>query len=79
MGIRGDTIAVGTIGRAVEIASVDLRANVLTLAASIARAAGDRIWVVRDTAGRVRVKGSAPDVGALESDPAARRTGPVAR
>jgi len=60
-------------------ASVDLHANVLTLAASIARAVGDRIWVIRDTAGTVRVKGSAPDVGALESDPAARRTGPTAR
>lgn len=68
MGIRGDTIAIGTISHTVEIASVDLRTNVVTLASSIVRSAGDRIWVIRDTAGTVRVRGSAPDIGALEHD-----------
>jgi len=68
MGIQGDTIAIGRLDRTVQVASVDVKANVVSLAASIPRAAGDRIWVIRDTAGIVRVKGSGPDVGALESD-----------
>jgi hypothetical protein len=75
MGVHGDTIAVGAMSRTVQIARVDAKTNVLTLASPITRSVGDRIWLIRDTAGILRVKGSAPDVGALESDVGTRRRG----
>jgi hypothetical protein len=73
MGIQGDTIAVGRLDRTVPVASVDVKANVLVLATAVPRSVGDAIWVIRDTAGIVRVKGSGPDVGAFESDAATAR------
>lgn len=70
-GTAGDFIAVGTVGNTVQISSINYGTNTATLAGSIARNDGDSVWLYKDSDGTIVLKGSAPDIGAVEYQPAA--------
>ena len=76
---RRDCIAVTTVGSHVCITAVNYATNTLTLASSIARSAGDQIWLYSKSDGVQVLTGSAPDMGALPygvgSTPPAAPTG----
>jgi hypothetical protein len=63
-GVGADCIAVTTVGQHVCITAVDYATHTLTLASAITRAPGDAVWLYSDSAGRVVLPGSAPNIGA---------------
>jgi hypothetical protein len=65
-GVNPDWVAVGTTGNVAQISSIDYSSNTLTLASSLARQAGDSVWLFKDSSGRQVLYGSAPDIGAFE-------------
>jgi hypothetical protein len=66
-GIQADCVSVKTVGNHVCISSIDYTTNTITLASDPgARSAGDAVWLYSDSAGRVVLKGTAPDRGAKE-------------
>lgn len=68
--IQADWIAVGTVGNVVHISSIDYATNTITLANSITRSDGQNVWLYKKSDGVVVLKGSAPDYGAHEYEPA---------
>jgi hypothetical protein len=62
--IVADSIAVGTIGNVVEIASIS--GNTITLANAITRNDNDPVWLYKKSDGERVLYGSAPDAGAFE-------------
>lgn len=65
-GCDPDWIAVGTTENAAAVVAVDDASNTLTLAAPLVRAAGDPVWLYRDSDGTPVLLGAAPDIGARE-------------
>lgn len=74
MNVQNDWIAVGqnssdiTTATKVQIMGVDDITNTIILSEPITRAAGDFIWLWKDSDGTLVVKGNAPDIGAYESN-----------
>ena len=69
MGVQADWIAVGprvSTAQKVQIRRIDDASNTLTLSQSIARQAGDFVWLWKDSDGTELISGAAPDIGALE-------------
>ena len=67
--VRPDWIAVGTVDNVVQIASIDYGTGTMTLENPISRAAGDAVWLYRNSSGQSVLGGSAPDLGAHEHAP----------
>ncbi|MBN2577245.1 MAG: hypothetical protein JXP73_21970 [Deltaproteobacteria bacterium] len=65
-GTSPDFLAVGAVDRVVEIRAIDYPTNTITLASPVSRTAGDRVWLFKDSSGRVVLHGGAPDIGAFE-------------
>jgi len=65
-GVEPDWVAVGTPANAAQIQSIDYGAQAVTLAASIARAPGDPVWLARNSTGEQVLFGDGSDIGALE-------------
>jgi len=65
-GTNPDWLAVGAVERVVEVRSIDYLANAVTLASAVPRTAGERVWLYKDSSGRVVLHGAAPDIGAFE-------------
>ena len=63
-GLQGDCIAVATVSNHVCITAVNYSTNTLTLSAAVTRSPGDPVWLYSDSTGTVRLKGSAPNIGA---------------
>jgi hypothetical protein len=61
-----DWIAIGTVGNVVAIASINYATNTITLASPMTWNANDKIWLYKDSSGRLVLKGAAPDIGAHE-------------
>jgi hypothetical protein len=68
-GVQADTIAVGNVSNTVQIASIDYATNTITLASAITRNNGDPVFLFRDSDGTQVLRGTAPDIGAVESYP----------
>jgi hypothetical protein len=66
-GALPDTIAVGSVSNVVQIRSINYGSNTITLASSISRRSGDPVYLYRDSDGTDVLRGSAPDIGAVES------------
>jgi hypothetical protein len=62
-GVNADCIAVTNVTNHVCITAVNYQTNILTLASSITRSAGDPVWLYSDSTGRTVLSGSAPDIG----------------
>jgi MYXO-CTERM domain-containing protein len=65
-GTSADWVAIGAVDRVVEIRAIDYPTNTITLANAVPRAAGDPVWLYKDSSGRVVLYGAAPDIGAFE-------------
>jgi hypothetical protein len=63
-GVNADCISVTRVSNHVCVTAVNYQTNTLTLAASITRSAGDRLWLYSDSTGRPVLIGSAPNIGA---------------
>jgi PKD repeat protein len=63
-----DWIAIGTVTNVVQIASIDYSTNTIRLASPMTWNADDKIWLYKDSSGRIVLNGAAPDLGAHESD-----------
>lgn len=78
-GVTGETqadwIAVGTVSNVVQISAIS--GNTVSLASSISCSNGASVWLYKDSAGRVVLSGTAPDVGAHEYSAAVPRFSPV--
>jgi hypothetical protein len=71
-GINADCVAVKTVGNHVCITAINYTTGVITLSADPGtRSAGDPVWLYTDSNGTVQLYGSAPDIGAVEFNPAA--------
>jgi hypothetical protein len=66
-GANPDMIAVGNVNNAVLITSIDYDTNTITLENSISRSGGDPVFLYKDSDGTRVLYGSAPDIGAVES------------
>jgi len=51
-----------------QIASINYPTDTVTLAFSLSRNDGDPVWLYRDSDGTLVLQGSAPDIGAVESE-----------
>jgi hypothetical protein len=77
-GIQADCVSVKTISNHVCITAINYSTNTITLAGDPgARAIGDPIYLYSDSNGSVHLKGSAPDIGAIEANSAARPAAPT--
>lgn len=65
--VQGDWIALGTSTNAVQISSVNYSTNTITLATSVSRQSGNKIWLYKRSDGQRVLYGSAPDIGAFEN------------
>ena len=65
--VRGDVIAVGTVGNTVRVEAIDYEARTITLAAPRTWSDKSPIWLSQDSDGTEVLKGAAPDQGAHES------------
>jgi hypothetical protein len=65
-GIIPDWISVGAPANAAQIASINYSANTITLASSLARKAGDPVYLFKKSDGAQVLYGTAPDIGASE-------------
>ena len=63
-----DWIAIGTVTNVVEIEAVNYETNVITLASPMTWADDAPIWLYRDSDGKRVLYGSAPDIGAHETE-----------
>ncbi|MBN1295049.1 MAG: hypothetical protein JXB48_24650 [Candidatus Latescibacteria bacterium] len=66
--LESDWIAVGTVDNVAEIASIDYKTNTITLATPLTWEDKAKVWLYRDSSGRVVLKGEKPDIGADESN-----------
>ncbi len=66
-GADADWIAVGSVSNVAHISSIDYNSNTITLATPITRADGDPVYLYKDSDGTQVLRGSAPDIGAVES------------
>ena len=64
--IQADWIAIGTVSNTVQISSINYSTNTITLTSPMTWSDNASIWVYKDSAGRIVLRGSAPDVGAYE-------------
>jgi hypothetical protein len=64
-----DWIAIGTVSNVVQISSINYATSTVTLATPMTWRANDKIWLYKDSSGRVVLYGSAPDLGAQEYRP----------
>jgi glutamine amidotransferase PdxT len=64
--VQADWIAVGSVSNTVQITSINYATQTITLASSISRSSGDRVWLYKDSDGTIVLEGSAPDRGAFE-------------
>jgi hypothetical protein len=64
--MHADLIAIGTVGKVVQIQSIDYSTNTITLAAPMSWANGAPIWLYKKSDGAQVLYGSAPDMGAHE-------------
>lgn len=70
--IAADYIAIGTVGNTVQISSINYSTNTITLAAPMTWSDKAKIWLYKDSSGKIVLMGSAPDIGAYEfAQPAA--------
>lgn len=67
-GTSADFIAVGTVSNTVQISSIDYLTNVITLANAITWSNGASVWLYKDSDGTIVLYGTAPDIGAFESN-----------
>jgi hypothetical protein len=67
-GVNADWIAVGSVSNTVQISSINYSTGVITLTRSISRSDGDPVYLYRDSDGTQVLSGSAPDIGAVESN-----------
>ena len=67
-GVDADWIAVGSVTNVVQISSINYATNTITLTNSIARNDADSVWLYKNSMGNIVLLGSAPDIGALESN-----------
>ncbi len=67
--VNPDWIAVGSVGNAAQIASIDYASNLITLSSPLSRRRGDPVHLSRDSSGRLVLWGAAPDIGAHEYCP----------
>lgn len=63
-GVNPDWIAVGSVGNAVQITSIDYTNNIITLASPLSWSAGAPIYLYKNSNGTQVLYGSAPDIGA---------------
>ncbi len=71
MGIEGELIAIGPSLAAADraqVTAVDDASGLLTLDRDLDREAGDFVWLIRGSAGGLRLSGAAPALGAHDSD-----------
>ena len=64
--IQADWIAIGTVSNTVQISSINYSTNTITLTSPMTWSDNASIWLYKDSAGRIVLRGSAPDVGAYE-------------
>jgi hypothetical protein len=64
-GVIADCISVTTVTSHVCVTSINYSTNTLTLASSITRSVGDRIWLYSISDGTVVLSGAAPNIGAF--------------
>ena len=64
--LHADLIAIGTVGKVVQIQSIDYSTNTITLASPMTWANGAPIWLYKKSDGAQVLYGSAPDMGAHE-------------
>jgi hypothetical protein len=67
-GVPSDWIAVGPVSNTVQISSINYSTGAITLSRSISRSDGDPVYLYRDSDGTQVLSGSAPDIGAVESN-----------
>lgn len=71
-GVQPDWIRIGA-STTVQISSINYATNTITLANSVSRSDGDGVYLYKNSSGTQVLYGTAPDIGALESNPS---TGP---
>lgn len=64
-GVNADCIAVTTTTNHVCITAVDYATNTLTLASSVTRTAGDKVWLYSNSGGTVVLPSGGPNIGAV--------------
>jgi hypothetical protein len=65
-GHQADWIAIGTVSNTVQICSIDYATNTITLCSAKNWSDNASVWLSKDSAGTIRLVGSAPDYGANE-------------
>ena len=63
-----DWIAIGTVGNAVQISSINYDTNTITLASPMTWTNDAPIWLYKNSSGKRVLYGAAPDIGAHEFD-----------
>jgi hypothetical protein len=63
-----DWIAIGTVGNAVQISSINYDTNTITLASPMIWTNDAPIWLYKNSSGVRVLYGTAPDIGAHEFD-----------
>lgn len=64
--IQADWIAIGTVSNRVQIRSINYSTNTITLKSPMTWKDNAKIWLYKDSSGRIVLWGSAPDIGAHE-------------
>jgi hypothetical protein len=65
--LQADWIAVGTAANRAQIISINYATNTIKLAKPLSWFKGAKVWLFRDSAGRIVLRGVAPDIGAYEN------------
>lgn len=77
-GVIPDKIAVGSVTNVAQIVSINYTTGEVVIDTDIPREDDDEVWWYADSRGNIVLKGSAPDIGALEFEPTAG-SGPARR